>query len=773
MEERILGYCALCISRCGCVSVVSDGILKSVEPFPQHPTGKSLCIKGKAAPEMVYSPERILTPLKRTHPKGSDDPGWQVVSWDEALDEITEKLQQTARQSGPEAVAFGVTTPSGTGISDSFVWINRLAHAFGSPNTLFATENCNWHKDFVPKFTYGDAIGMPDYERSGSILLWGFNPTTSWLAQAEAVNRAIKRGAKLIVVDPRRAGLANRADEWLRVRPAADGPLAMALAHQLISNGWFDAQFIRDWSNGPLLVREDTGVLLTTADLNPDSSEKRYLAWDVTQKKVIEYDTQAGKYRAEPAEHDELALFGSFEIETAKGMLWCKPAFQIYTDECSHYSAAEAELLTDIPAQQIIDTARLLHRSGPVSYFTWTGTVQQNQATQTGRAIALLYALTGCIDAPGGNVWFTKPPVANLFGLELLSDEQRSKTLGLQQRPLGPGIMGWISSLDLYKAVVYEEPYGIKALVSFGGNPLLTKPNADDAARALEQLDFYVHADLFLNPTAHYADIILPVASPWERPGLYPGFQISQKADTLVQLRPAVIPPRGESRSDSWIVFELAKRLGLNEHFFDGDIDVAVQQMLEPTGLTTAELKAHPEGITLPLEMRYQKYRQQGFATPSKKLEIFSEQFQQNGYAPIPQFNRDEKNDERYPLRLTSAKWIAYCHSQQRHLPSLRKRIPEPLIEINPQTAAAHGITEHDWVKIETSEGGIQARAKFNKSLATDVVCSQYGWWIDSQGGAKGNYNNIISDRDFDPISSSNTLRNFRCKIAPVKLSKA
>lgn len=557
MKQRVPGYCALCISRCGCISVVEDGVLQSVEPFPEHPTGKSLCIKGKAAPEMVYSPERILRPLKRTNPKGNTDPGWEEISWDEALDTISKKLQQTAKQLGPEAVAFGVTTPSGTGISDSFVLINRLAHAFGSPNTLFATENCNWHKDFVPKLTHGDSIGMPDYEQTGCILLWGFNPTTSWLAQAESVTCAVKRGAKLIVIDPRKAGLANKADEWLRVRPAADGPLAMALAHQLIINNWFDEAFIRDWSNGPLLVREDSGEQLT-------DTNGYYLAWDAKQQTLIEYDSQAGEYRSD---HSNLALFGSYEINTSEGTVTCKPAFQLYADSCAHYTPERAEMLTDIPAQQIIDTARMLHESGPVSYFTWTGTAQQSQATQTGRAIALLYALTGDIDAPGGNVYFTKPPMANLLGMELLSDEQKTKTLGLDERPLGPGTMGWISSYDIYKAVVDEIPYAVKALISFGGNPLLTKPNADDAAHALEQLEFYVHADLFLNPTANYADIILPVASPWERPGFYPGFQISQQADALVQFRPAVIPPLGESRGDSWIVFELAKRLGLDQHF--------------------------------------------------------------------------------------------------------------------------------------------------------------------------------------------------------------
>lgn len=189
--------------------------------------------------------------------------------------------------------------------------------------------------------------------------------------------------------------------------------------------------------------------------------------------------------------------------------------------------------------------------------------------------------------------------------------------------------------------------------------------------------------------------------------------------------------------------------------------------MIAPTGLTTAELKSHPEGITLLLEMHYQKYRQQGFATPSKKLEIFSERFQKSGYAPVPEFEMEEPADRRYPLRLTSAKWVAYCHSQQRHLPSLRKRIPEPLVELNPETASSYGIAENEWVLITTHEGAIQARAKFNKSLADDVICSQYGWWDNAQG-IRLNYNNIISDSDFDPISSSNTLRNFRCTISKV-----
>ena len=159
-------------------------MLQSVEPDLEHPTGSGFCLKGRAAPELVYSPDRILHPLIRTKPKGAADPGWDRVSWDEALDVVTSQLQSIARARGPEAVSFAVTTPSGTAIADSFAWINRLAHAFGSPNTVFATENCNWHKDVAPAYTFGTNIGMPDYERTGCVLLWGFMAGSSGFAPA-------------------------------------------------------------------------------------------------------------------------------------------------------------------------------------------------------------------------------------------------------------------------------------------------------------------------------------------------------------------------------------------------------------------------------------------------------------------------------------------------------------------------------------------------------------------------------------------------------------
>ncbi len=775
MEKKVHGYCALCISRCGSVATVVDGQLTKVEPDPDHPTGQSFCIKGKAAAEIIYHPERILSPLKRTKPKGSSDPGWCRISWEEALTTISDKVREASATAGKESVCFGVTTPSGTGISDSFTLINRLAHAFGSPNTLFATENCNWHKDFAPKITVGDSIGMPDYANSGCIILWGFNPVTSWLAQAELINSAKKRGAKLIVIDPRKVGLANKADEWLPIKPATDGELAMALAHQLIINNGFDKPFIQQHSNGPMLVDEDSGQLLTGTDFNQDKN--LLFAWDKQLNQLVSYDPPTRRYHPWPHQagkksldnQEGLALFGQFKVKTANATVNCVPAFQLYAENCSQFTPEVAEKITGIPSAQIIATAQLIANSSPVSYFTWTGTAQQYHATQTGRAMALLYALTGDIDSRGGNVYFTKPAIANLFGLELLSPEQRTKTLGIKSRPLGPATMGWVTSKDLYNSIENEAPYPTKALLSFGSNPLLTKPDEKQARQALQKLEFYLHIDLFHNETSQYADIILPSCSVWERPGFYPGFQISQQAESLLQLRLAVIEPLGESKSDSWIVFELAKRLELGHKMFDCDAKKAFDALLKPLNLTEnqqQQLLNNPKGIDLKLETSYQKHIRNGFATPSGRVEIFSSTFANHNYAPIPAFETKFDVKEHYPLALTSAKVIQFCHSQQRNIASLTKRQPVPLAEINPETAARFSITDKDWIVISSGEGEMEAQCKLSNKIKPNVVCCQYGWPAGDQHYSK-NYNSLIPSATFDPISSSNGLRHAECAIRP------
>lgn len=109
--QRIPGYCALCVARCGSVAVVENGRFVALEPDPAHPTGKALCAKGQAAPELVYHPDRLLYPLKRTRPKSDPDPDWQRIGWDEALDLAAAGLRRIAEEHGPESVVFSSASP--------------------------------------------------------------------------------------------------------------------------------------------------------------------------------------------------------------------------------------------------------------------------------------------------------------------------------------------------------------------------------------------------------------------------------------------------------------------------------------------------------------------------------------------------------------------------------------------------------------------------------------------------------------------------------------
>ena len=577
--ERIPGYCALCTSVCGCISVVEDGRLVAVEPDPSHPTGKALCGKGRAAPELVYHEDRLLHPLRRVTRK--DAPGeWERIGWDEALDETARHLKRLAAESGPESVAFAITTPSGTGIQDSYPWIERLRHAYGSPNAPYGTEICNFHRDDIYALTFGVDTPMPDFQNAGCIVLWGHNPSTTWLAYASRVAEAKARGAKLIVVDPRRAGLAVKADVWLRVRPGSDGALALGLANLLLEAGHYDAAFMRDWTNGPLLVRDDDGSPLRADHLRAGGDPALRVAWDADAGAPMLYDSGSGRY-----DGGAPALDGRYEVAGADGTaIPCRTAFDLYRERCRPFTAERVEEITWVPAEQLRAAARLMGEADAVSSYSWSGVGQHTNASQTSRAIALLYALSGSFDAPGGNVLFDTIPTNDIRGREMIAPQQMAKAVGGAGRPLGPEQQGWITSDDLYRAILEGEPYPIKGMVSFGTNILVSHADTARGEAALKALDFAVHVDMFMTPSAALADIVLPVNTPFEREGLCTDFKVGADATAFAQLRPPAIQSLGESQSDVWIVFELAKRLGLANQFWGGDIDASYREMLEPLG---------------------------------------------------------------------------------------------------------------------------------------------------------------------------------------------
>lgn len=549
-SRKVPGYCGLCIARCGSIATVEDGRFTRLDPDPAHPTGQALCAKGRAAPELVYSSQRLTRPLRRTRPKGDPDPGWVEISWEEALDTTAAALRRLGVAHGPECVAFSQSSPSTTAIADSAPLIRRLINALGTPNLVWALDMCGWGRGFATRYAYGVASvatgsgggAMADIANSGCLILWGYNPSYTRLTHATATVEALKRGLKLIVVDPRHVGLASKADLRLRPRPGTDGALALGLAQVMISRGWYDRDFVLGWTNAPHLVRSDTNLLLRAADLAEAGAPDHFVALDAVAGQPVAYDPTTGRYGAAT---ERLALEGEITVLTRQGPVACRPVFAHFTALCALHTPEHVAETCWLAPEQVEAAARLIWHSRPVSYYAWSGHEHHANTTETARAMALLYALTGSFDQRGGNVLLPSVPNPVLTGEDLPAARRMAPAVGIEARPLGPAKWNSVSAHDFYRAVLEGDPYPMRALVGFGSNLLLAFSDPLKGRKALAALDFFVHADLFINPTAELADIVLPIASCFEREALRFGFEISEEAQFLVQFRQAVVPPPG------------------------------------------------------------------------------------------------------------------------------------------------------------------------------------------------------------------------------------
>lgn len=792
--EEFHTYCPMCVAQCGVVAIVEDGRFTKVRPDAEHPNG-GICIKGSAAPELVYASDRLKQPMKRTRPKGAADPGWVEISWEEALDTVASRLSQIKAQSGPEAVVFACATPSGSAFCDFYSWMNRFGHAFGSPNRLSAIHICTWNAMLGSKHTFGTPTPPPDFENTRCILLWGSNPRATYPTFAQRINRARAKGAKLIVIDPRKHNLARDADCWLQVRPGADAALALAMIHVLIEERLYDEAFLRDWTNGPFLVRDDSQRLLTAQDLTPDGSAQSFVVWDSTRDAPVTYDPVEGY-----SERDvKPVVAGRFSCRLTSGAtVSCRTAFTLLAERAAQFAPELSERITWVSADAVRSAARLFARERPSCYFSWAGVEMHSNAMHINRAMCCFYALTGQYDESGSNVLHATTPIRPVDGPQLLSKDKAAIRLGLMQHPLGPpNDPGHVQAATVYDAILTRQPYDVRAMVCFGSDPILAQGDPARGREALAALDFYVHMDFFANPTAMFADILLPASTSWETESIKTNFGFpkgaSAEASRWVQMRKAVVPPLPGTRSDLAVIFDLACRLGFGEHFFGGDVEAGWRHILEPSGITFEDLRAHPVGVKAAVATQYRKYtatdpqtgRPRGFATPSRKLELYAIRFAAAGYDPLPRHDEpaesplhaaDGKRD--YPLVLTSFRHIQFVSDEHRNIPRLRKEVRDPLIEIHPATAASLTIGDGDWVSVETAVGKVRLKAKYSDSLHPEVVCAPYGWWQDcaslglpaydafSPEGA--NVNLVIANKHIDPISASVPHRSCMCRVSKV-----
>ncbi len=252
--------------RCCLKITIEDGRIKDIVGEEAHPQNRGrICHKGRAASDLVYHPDRLLKPLKKR-----SDGAFSEIPYDQAMDEITEKMAQIKERYGARSV--GVWKGEALGFFQQEDLARRFIHAFGSPNYFSNDSEC-WNGKYIGyKVVQGYWNGCPDFANSDLVIFWGCNPPYSKPPLSRLTAEGQEKGAKIIVIDPRLTPIAYKADVFAQLRPGTDGALAWGLIHQLIEKGNYDRAFVENYSVGfdpfseyakrfdPQYVEQQTGV---------------------------------------------------------------------------------------------------------------------------------------------------------------------------------------------------------------------------------------------------------------------------------------------------------------------------------------------------------------------------------------------------------------------------------------------------------------------------------------------------------------------------------
>jgi anaerobic selenocysteine-containing dehydrogenase len=422
-----------------------------------------------------------------------------------------------------------------------------------------------------------------------------------------------------------------------------------------------------------------------------------------------------------------------------------------------------------ISRETLVEAARLYGRSRP-ALIQWGNAVEHTvNSSQTCRSLVLLMALTGNLEAPGGNIRAQAPRLKRLSEFLCLDrfPDRAQKLLNRHFRII-PRLLT-VPSWMLIRSILDQHPYPVRCLYTQGTNPLLSYAQVDQVEAALRKLDFLAVADQVMTPTAALADLVLPAAMQLEyndigHYGLPHGYILA---------RPKAVEPRGECWPDLKILNEWGKRMGLAEYFWE-DVEQVLDDIVAPAGLS---YRNFAEQGVLRGKKIYHSYRDKGFATPSGKVELDSSLLGKWGFSSVPSAGKPVALTAEYPLLLTSRKPRLFFHSAYRHLESLRERDPRPRIWLHPRTAEALGVQERDTVRIVTESGSIVQDAHLVDGLDERVVLADYGWWFPERAEADlfdckaANINALTrADGPFDPIMGTTQMRALPCRLEKVGL---
>jgi anaerobic selenocysteine-containing dehydrogenase len=711
-ETAIPTFCAMCgpAANCGVYAFVKDGRFTKVAGMKESPVNAgAVCPKGQAAPQWVYSPDRLKYPLKRVGKKGEGK--FQKITWDEAIGIIADTLKRQKEKYGPESL--GMLSPARRTYSE---YLFRFLIAHGSPN-YGHSGICAMQMGFTFHYTVGDWPRAVDYANSDLVLVWGKQPVYSGPAQdgVRAYVDAKARGAKLIAIKPSVEPDVGLADEWVPIRPGTDAALALAMLHVVVNENLIDKPFVEQWCYG----------------------------------------------------YDQLK------------------------EHVQQYPPAWAEKITGVPSNRIAEIARLFATTKRAGIDLGNGVEHVPSSNDAIRAVAILIAITGHLDRPGGNVFggaskMPKPKTVHLT--ERYTQEWVDKLVYPEfPKAFQPALEGTSSAYyGLFDSVLTEKPYPMRTIIAPGTQALASTRGSKRVVEALKKLEFYVVVDVARTADMPYADIVLPVATPYE---IDHPFEVR---GNWIMARNRVIQPLGEYKSLFEFLCDLGVKMGYGTDFWGGSMTASMNDQLKPLGMTIDELRKHPTGIKYEMIPRkYENYEtvfnrkspriSKAPFLPQGKVAIYNTSFKEAGYNPLPQWKEPPESitgtpelTKKYPLILSDYHTSSvYTASWQRNVPSLREILPYPTVHIHPDTASERGIKDGDWVRIESPHGRIKVKAQFYPGIRPDTVMVLHGWWQGCKelgfedfplldGGANVNIMySVDREKAFDPIvtaMSSQTL---------------
>jgi len=601
---------------CSLIAHVDNGRVVRVEGDPDHPyTAGFACGKVNRDADLVNSPERIATPLRRTGPKGSGQ--FKPITWDDALDEIAANWKAVIKESGPLAI-LGYAYSAHQGLMNRGL-VNGLFHALGTSRLQGGTV-CDTCCETAWDMTVGP-VGGADPEsvvHSDLMISWGADlAATNVHFWALAETQKKRRGMPIVVIDPRRTRSAKAADLYLPIRIGTDAALALGVMHILARDGLANRDYIA----------------------------RHTLGFDKVERDVLP--------RFTPARTAEITGLAVADIEKLAAM----------------YGKAKAALI----------------RLGE-------GMTRLTHGGQALRTVALLPGVSGHYGVLGG-------------GCLLLTAGSCDLNYNAVRKPSGPAATRLVNHLRLGEELLNMKDPPIRALYVSANNPAVTCPEVHKVQKGLAREDlFTVVHDPFMTDTAKYADIVLPATVYLETDDLFRAY-----GAYWMQWGRKAVEPAGEARSNFDVAQALAKRMGLADRIFGLAPQDAARELLKgatgPAGnADQAKLFAgEPIHIVHP-------FKGQPFATPSGKLEFYSEQLARQGLSPVPDWQPDPVEAEeaaRWPLRLLTAPGYFQAHTAFSGVGFLRGREGKPFCILHPEDAKKRGLEDGDQVRVFNDRGEI------------------------------------------------------------------